>query len=170
MKIDRKEGEREGERHAAKVVVNGIRTPNSLSGRNFRPKPICAYARTAGPSRRKPTPVLTTCPSSGAGGAGSTGVPGYPGAKGEAGDDGPPGLSLPGPPGRSGGPGAQGPPGPPGPPGFSSGGGNCIGGEPGRPGGQGERGYQGETGQKGGFVVLLTPMEHYTDNTVMCHP
>ena len=36
MKIDRKVGEREGERHAAaKVVVNGTRTPNSLSGRSL---------------------------------------------------------------------------------------------------------------------------------------
>ena len=39
---DRKVGEREGERHAAKVVVNGSRTPNSLSGRSL-------YMHTLGP-------------------------------------------------------------------------------------------------------------------------
>ena len=34
MKTDRKVGEREGERHAVKVVVNGIRTRATLSGRS----------------------------------------------------------------------------------------------------------------------------------------
>ena len=34
VKRYRKGGEREGERHAAKVVVNGIRTPNTLQGRS----------------------------------------------------------------------------------------------------------------------------------------
>ena len=32
MKTDRKGGEREGERHAVKVVMNGIRTRDTLSG------------------------------------------------------------------------------------------------------------------------------------------
>ena len=35
MKIDRKGGEREGERHAAKVVMNGTRTRDTLSGRSL---------------------------------------------------------------------------------------------------------------------------------------
>ena len=35
MKTDRKVGEREGERHAVKVVMNGTRTRDTLSGRSI---------------------------------------------------------------------------------------------------------------------------------------
>ena len=47
-------GEREGERHAAKVVVNGTRTPNSLSGRSL-------YVHTLGPLGHRGAQHCTVC-------------------------------------------------------------------------------------------------------------
>ena len=35
VKIDRKVGRREGERHAAKLIMNGTRTRDTLSGRSL---------------------------------------------------------------------------------------------------------------------------------------